>query len=91
MTITIKNKEIVLKHTLRSMIMFENITEKSFNPEGLSDLITFFYCVVVASSKDYTITFDDFLDWCDETPDCVSQFSEWLMTTVAVNDKLKKD
>ncbi len=62
MTITINDKDIELKYTLRSMMMYENITGKTFAPEGVSDILTFFYCVVVASAKNYELKFDDFLD-----------------------------
>lgn len=91
MKLTIKEKEIELKYTLRSLILFENITEKSFNPQGLSDMLTYFYCVVVASSKDYSLSFDDFIDWCDENPEALGEFSEWLISTSGIQDKLKKD
>ena len=74
MKITINEKEIELKYSLRSMIMYENITDKTFNPSTMSDVITFFYCIVVASAKDYSIKFDDFLDYLDENPNLINDF-----------------
>jgi hypothetical protein len=76
MKITIKDKDIELKNTLRSMIMYENITEKSFNPETVTDIITYMYCVVVASSNDYTLTFDEFINYVDENPTIFDEFGE---------------
>lgn len=91
MTITINDKDIELKYTLRSMMMYENITGKTFAPEGVSDILTFFYCVVVASAKNYDLKFDDFLDVIDENQDKLNEFSLWLTNVVATQNYLKKN
>jgi len=90
MKITIKDKEIELKYTLRSMIMYENMTEKTFNPESLTDIITFMYCVVISSSKDYSLKFDEFIDLLDENPDIIKQFGDWISSTVNNTETFKK-
>ena len=91
MKVNIKGNEIELKYTMRSMILFENITDKTFNPEGVTDILTYFYCVVLASSKDYTLTFDEFIDFIDDNPNIMKEFSEWLMVSVNQNNILKKN
>lgn len=91
MTIKIKDKEVELKYTLRSMLMYENITDKSFNPETLTDVITFMYCVVVASSQDYSLKFDDFISELDEHPELITDFGEWLNTSSNNNNTFKKN
>jgi hypothetical protein len=91
MKITINDKEIELKYTLRSMLMYENITDKTFNPSTMSDVITFMYCIVVASSKDYTIKFDDFIDWLDDNPNIINEFGEWIQTVAQNNNVFKKN
>jgi len=91
MKITIKDKEIELKNTLRSMIMYENIAEKSFNPETVTDIITYMYCVVVASSNDYTLTFDEFINYVDENPTIFDEFGQWLTSITASNNAVKKN
>ena len=78
MEITIKNKTVNLKYTFRALMIYENIANKSFNPKGISDVVIFFYSVVIATTKDNTITFDDFLDWLDEQPTAINEFSVWL-------------
>jgi hypothetical protein len=55
MKININEKEITLKYSLRAMMMYENITGGTLAPTSLTDVITFFYCVVVASSLDYEL------------------------------------
>lgn len=78
MEITINNNTVNLKYSFRALMIYENITNKSFNPKGISDVVIFFYSVVVATTKDNTITFDDFLDWLDEHPTAINDFSLWL-------------
>ena len=66
MKIKIGKKNIELKYTIRAMIMYENMAQKSFNPQTLTDIITFMYCIIVSSSKDYSFKFDQFIDYLDE-------------------------
>lgn len=91
MKITIKGKEIELVNTMRTMIMYENITEKTFAPESVTDIIIYMYCVVLASSKDYSLTLDDFIEYIDENPDIFEQFSIWLTDVAKSNGILKKN
>lgn len=78
MNITINEKTVSLKYSFRALMIYENITNKSFNPKGISDVVIFFYSVVIATTKDNTITFDDFLDWLDDNPTAINDFSVWL-------------
>lgn len=91
MKINIKEKDIELKFTLRSMMMYENITGKTFAPEGISDILTFMYCIVVACSKDYSITFDEFIDWLDGDQEKLTEFSSWLSKVITTTNFLKKN
>lgn len=79
MEIVINDKKVTLKYGFRALMIYENITQKSFNPQGLTDVITFFYSVVVASSgKEDNISFDSFIDWIDLHPGTLNDFSQWL-------------
>lgn len=78
MTITIKEKEYQLKYSFRALMIYENITHKSFNPQTISDIVVFFYAIILASNKKCELLFDDFLDWIDENPNIITEFSEWL-------------
>lgn len=91
MKVTIKGKEIELKQTIRALMMYENIEGKSFNPQGITDMITYFYCTVLASSGDYSISFDDFLDELDNNSELVKEFSDWLTGSESNQNKLKKE
>lgn len=90
MKITIKDKEIELRYTIRSMMIYENIMGKSFSPDGLSEIIIYFYSTVLASSKDTSISYDDFIDWFDQNPEALNDFSEWLNSNVKVLGDIRK-
>lgn len=85
------NKEIELKYSIRAMIMYENITNKNFEPTNLSDILTFFYCIVVTSLKDYSYSFDDFLDEIDADPTKLEKLTEWLNGNVLNQNNFKKN
>lgn len=92
MKITIKDKEIELKQTLRALIMYENITDKAFEPKTFQDILTFLYCIVLTSSKDYSlITFDEFIDYIDENHQVLEDMIKWLNTELTNNNILKKN
>ena len=73
MKIKIQEKEIELKKTFRSYIIFESITDKIFAPKTMSDVVTYFYSVVLASEKDINLTFDEFIDWLDENENALNE------------------
>lgn len=93
MKITIKGKEVELKYSLRALMMYENIENKTFQPTSLQNLMTFFYVIVVASSKDYSLTFDEFIDFVDEDPNnnLLNDFARWLNDITENQNKLKKE
>ena len=80
MKVTIKEKEITLKSSFRALIAYEQITNHAFNPSTITDMILYFYCVII-SSKEFDnepITFDDFMDYLDEHQDLLNTFTTWL-------------
>ena len=91
MELNINGKKVELKYTMRAMIMYENITNAVFSPKTISDIITLFYCVVLSSMKDYTLTFEGFLDWLDENTDELTNFSQWLQDINGNTERLKKN
>lgn len=90
MEIKIKDNELTLKHTFRSMIMYENIMDKSFTPNGMTEILVYFYCVILASKKDLDLKYEDFLDWIDDNPNEVINFTQWMSEYNQVQDHIKK-
>lgn len=90
MTITIKGREIELKYSIRALLIFENITGESFKGDTLEQMVTLFYSIVLSSTKDFTINFDEFLDEIDNNPELLKQYTEWLLDMNKVQDLIKK-
>ena len=88
MIVNINNKEITLKYTFRAMMIYENISEKSFEPKGVTEFIIFFYSTVMASDKDFEMSLEEFINWLDEHNDQLINFIKWIQSTIATNNYL---
>lgn len=78
MILKIKDREVKLRYSFRSLLLYENIQNKSFTPSTTTDVLVFMYCVIMGSEKDLNFTFDEFLDMIDENQNLVIEFSQWL-------------
>lgn len=79
MKVTIKEKEITLKSSFRALIAYEQITNHTFNPSTITDMILYFYCVIISSKEfDEPMTFDEFMDYLDEHQELLTDFTTWL-------------
>lgn len=90
MVITIKDKKITLKRTFRSLIAYESATGKAFNPKTVTESIMYFYCVIIASDMELELTYDEFMDWLDENPTALQEFTQWLIEQSEIESKLTK-
>lgn len=88
MVFKINEKEFELKMSFRAYMLYENITGKSFEPTTMTDIINFFYCVVITSAKDYDYKYNDFLDALDDNQNLMVEFSEWLTNEYTKNEML---
>ncbi len=88
---TFNNKEVELKYSIRAMMMYENITNSSFNPKNLTDILTFFYCVVVSSMKDYDYSFEQFIDELDNEPSKLEELTNWMNGNINNQNTFKKN
>lgn len=89
MKIKINNEELELVYSFRSAVYFEQIAGHNldFTKMSQNDLITLFYCVVIASlqkAKKPVITMLDFMDAIDENDGekCIIDFSNWYVQTI---------
>ena len=94
MKINYNGKDIFLEYFIIEMLMYENVKSTDQGDASsivsLTDVITLFWCYVVSCSNDYSITFDDFINWIDKKPEVLIEYNEWLQKIVAVNNQLKK-
>ena len=85
MQINILGKDIELKYSFKALMIFENIKGESFNPQTISDIIIFFYSVILGSDRNLSLEFDDFISWLDDNPEKMTEFSSWLSSVVSKN------
>jgi hypothetical protein len=88
MKIKIKDKDLELHYSMRSFVIYEEITGKSLNLEdinSLSAIVNLFYSNVLATMQynnmNLDLTYNDFWNWIDENngPTLIQEFSEWYM------------
>lgn len=96
MTITIKGNEYNVKYTIRSMFIFEKITKKQFKIESIMDWYILYYCIILANNMDTTLTFDEFIDACDDDTSIVTKMQSYLskvfeQRAMFANDKDETD
>jgi hypothetical protein len=85
MTVNINNKEIILKYTLRSMIIYEKIMGEPFTSKGLTEVLVYLYSTILASYKDLELSFEQFIEWLDDNPDVLTEFNKWLANIFSRN------
>ena len=92
MKVIINDKELTLKSSFRAMVAYEQITDHIFSPSTVTDILVYFYCCII-SSKEYdgTMTFDEFMDYLDENPTILQEFSEWMTETSKQNVVFNKE
>lgn len=88
MKVRIKEQEITLKYSMRSLFLYEQKSGESFSPRNLEQYCLYFFCVVCSSNKDLNLTFDEFIDFLDEDPSKITEFAEWLSKTMQKNSFL---
>ena len=87
----INGKEIKLKYTFRALMIYEKIAGESFTGKGISEILIYFYSTIIASNPDITLTFDNFIDWLDENPNAINDFSNWLASVTMQNSYIKQN
>ena len=91
MKINIKDQEIEMKYSFRSLIIFEEITGKTMTtPDTLKDILILFYSVVLSSAKGslQDFTWDNFIDWLDDNPEKTVEFTQWLKDVLETQNNI---
>ena len=68
MKIQIKQTEIELKHKMRSLLIYEQIANKPFNPLTITDMMLYFYSTILACEPNIDLSFTEFMDIVDDEP-----------------------
>lgn len=82
MEITIKNKAIKLRYTIKGLIIFETIKAQSNIEGNLFATITLIWSFLRAEldrmDSDLELTLEEFVDWVDEGPNRFGECVDWL-------------
>lgn len=90
MTVIINNKEYDVKYNLRAMFVFEQIADKKFEISTIFDEYVLFYSCLIAGGAD-DLDFNFFIDYCDEHPELISDFSDYMIEESKKRSKFDKE
>lgn len=93
MKITIKDHEVELKQTMRSLIYYENIMNKPFNPQEAStmNLTVLFLCTLLASDKTLQLSYNELIDAIDDNPQMFVDYTTWFIDELQKQSMLSQD
>lgn len=91
MKLNIQDKEINIKYSFKGFMAYEQITGESFKPQGLKEIITLFYAMVMTANNELSITFDDFIDWLDANPTALNEFTNFLSDNTKRQNELSPE
>ena len=96
-TISLNEKEFILKYTLRAFFVFESISGYPFQFGKMLDEFLLFYSFLIASNQDsFQLKFDEFIELCENDLTLFEQFKEFILDEIklrsqsAGNDVKKK-
>lgn len=91
MKITIKNIDITLKYGFRAQMVYERIQGETFQPISLNNILLMFYSVIISSNKDIQLTFDEFIEYIDNTPKVVVEFTNWMAKELDIDKYINQN
>lgn len=86
-TITIGDKEFLIKLSFRSLITYEELSGKMYNDiKSLKDILTYMYSCII-SSNDICLEFDEFMVMVEQYPDTVEEFINQISSKDSSDEK----
>lgn len=90
MEITIKETVYKLRYSIRTLFVFEQVTGYAFKMETLMETYIFFYSMLLSSNPKCNLTFDEFIDECDNQPELIIRFQQYIAEVFAKQAQLSK-
>lgn len=78
MNIRIKDTDIELKNKIRAILIYEQMTGKTFNLQTTTDFMLYMYSVILANKPDLELTFEELIDIIEDDESKFKQFTNWL-------------
>lgn len=86
----ILDQDFKLKYGLRAMFMFEQITERPFKIETMLDEYILLYSCLISVKDNPSLDFNEFIDYCDEHPELLTEFNEYMQKEASERELLGK-
>lgn len=74
-TVTIGGVEYKLAYNLRSLFIYEEITGHPYKGEKTIDSYILLFSMLQANNEDFSMTFDEFINACDEDMGIFQEFA----------------
>ena len=74
-TVTIGGVEYKLAYNLRSLFIYEEITGHPYKGEKTIDSYVLLFSMLQANNEGFSLTFDEFIDACDEDMSIFQEFA----------------
>ena len=84
--IKIKEIEYAVQPGMKSIIVFEKITDKPFQIKTTTDLLSYIYSSLIVGSPDKHIEFADMLDAFDENPDLFKEATDIVLQRTSLEE-----
>lgn len=79
--IKIGDKEYLIKLSFRSLMTYERLSGKNYTQmQTLEDTLTYMYSCIISSNQ-IELTFYEFIDMIDESPEAMSEFISQVMNS----------
>lgn len=82
----INGKNYELTYGLRPMFVFEEMTGKPFEVNTLLDTYIFCYSCIISNKDNPSLDFNEFIDYCDNHPEVMVEFNEFVSSEVKKRD-----
>lgn len=90
MIIEINGKEYKLVYNIQSIMIFENLADKAFALDRVTDWMFLAFAALVTGTPDSAITFDDFTKWVGQEKN-LSPIVDWLKKRIQVEQDISGD
>lgn len=77
--VNIQGTEYVLLYNLRALFVYEEVAGKPYTGERTIDNYLLMFAMLVANNKEFSLTFDEFINVCDEDLGLFQEFAKVMM------------
>lgn len=77
-TVVLQGVELKLAYNLRSLFIYEEIAGKPYTGERTVENYMLMYAMLLANNEAFTLTFDEFVNECDQDMNLYQTFVEVL-------------